>query len=163
MGVLLRRDAPLRGVPASTAIEVNPLLLEEVTALAEGRNNKANRKDKQKILDFIDAGDAIPGFLKKSPSTSADLLTILKIATKDTLDNSEDEGIFRNRQGVIGNRNTGEVVFRPPATEEVPGLIDEFIHWFNAEDTEKYNPVIEAGITHYEHKRINYYEVLKKV
>lgn len=153
--VSLRRDALLKSAHASTAIEGNPLSLEEVTALAEGRKIMVNRKDKQEVLNYIEALDAIPGFSKKKPFKITDLLKIHKIITKETLDNAADEGVFRNRQVVIGNRRTGEVVFRPPATEEVPGLVDKYINWFNAEDTEKYNPVIEAGITHYELVRIH--------
>jgi len=94
-----------------------------------------NRKDKQEVLNYIEALDAIPGFSKKRPFKTADLLKIHKMVTKDTLDNTEDEGVFRNRQVVIGNRRTGEIVFRPPAAKEVPELVGEFIDRFNAEDT----------------------------
>jgi len=153
--VSLRREALLKSAHASTAIEGNPLSLAEVTALAEGRNIMAHRKDKQEVLNYIEALDRIPEFSKKAPFKIQDLLNVHKIVTKETLDNSKDEGVFRNRQVVVGNRVTGEIVFRPPDTKNVPKLINEFLEWFNSREVEKLNPVIEAGITHYELVRIH--------
>lgn len=46
--VSLRRDALLRSAHSSTAIEGNPLSLEEVGALAAGRDVMVARKDKLK-------------------------------------------------------------------------------------------------------------------
>lgn len=45
----------------------------------------------------------------------------------------------------VGNRITGEVVFMPPPTEEVPRLVDEFLDWFNSQEANEIDPVIEAG------------------
>ncbi|MDP2767235.1 MAG: hypothetical protein Q8O41_07280 [Candidatus Methanoperedens sp.] len=45
--ISLRRDALIRAAHASTAIEGNPLTLEEVSQLAQGRKVMAARKAKQ--------------------------------------------------------------------------------------------------------------------
>jgi len=55
----------------------------------------------------------------------------------------------------VGNRLTGEVMFRPPKNEEVPGLMKNLIKWINSEEARELDPVIEAGITHYEFVRIH--------
>ncbi len=153
--VSLRRDALLRSAHSSTAIEGNPLSLEEVSALAEGRDIMVRRKDKQEVLNYLEALNKIPKFAKRIPFTSADLLEIHKIVTKETLENPADEGVFRNRQVIVGNPATGEVIFRPPGTSHVPRLVDEFLVWLNSDKANEIDAVIEAGVAHYEIARIH--------
>ena len=43
----------------------------------------------------------------------------------------------------------------PPKTNEVPGLVKEFIDWLNLEKAWGINPVLLAGIVHYEIARIH--------
>lgn len=153
--VSLRRDSLIRSAHSSTAIEGNILSLEEVSALAAGRDIMARRKDKQEVLNYLEALEKIPKFVKRTPFLSKDLLDIHRIVTKDTLENPKDEGVLRNRQVIVGNRITGEVVFMPPPTEQVPKLVDNFFEWFNSPETDNMDAVIEAGITHYEIARIH--------
>ncbi|MHC9543810.1 MAG: Fic family protein [Vulcanimicrobiota bacterium] len=153
--VSLRRDALIRSAHSSTAIEGNPLSIEEVSALAEGREIMVQRKDRQEVLNYLSALEKIPEFAQKTPFTAEDLLRLHHHVTQDVLNNPADEGAFRNRQVVVGNRLTGAVVFKPPKTEEVPGLVDSFLDWFNSPDSRKIEPVLEAGITHYEIVRIH--------
>jgi Fic family protein len=56
---------------------------------------------------------------------------------------------------VVGNRLTGEVFFRPPKNEEVPGLLRDLIDWTNSPTAQELDPIIEAGIVHYEFVRIH--------
>lgn len=153
--VSLRRDALIRSAHSSTAIEGNPLSLDEVSALAAGRDIMVRRKDKQEVLNYLKALEKIPEFSEKDPFLSKDLLEVHKIVTKDTLDNPKDEGVFRNRQVIVGNRITGEVVFMPPPTVQVPKLVDDFLEWFNSPEANEIDPIIEAGIAHYEIVRIH--------
>ena len=153
--VSLRREALIRSAHSSTAIEGNPLSLEEVSALAAGREVMVSRKDKQEVLNYLEALEKIPEFAQRIPLSSQDLLEIHKIVTKETLENPEDEGAFRNRQVFVGNRITGEVVFMPPPTSEVAQLVNSFFEWFNSSEANELDPVIKAGITHYELARIH--------
>jgi len=153
--ISLRRDAILRSAHASTAIEGNPLTLEEVSALAEGREIMVRRKDRLEVLNYLEALENIPKFAKRRPFTRSDLLDTHKMVTKGTLENPKDEGRFRKRQVVVMNRVTGEIVFNPPPTKEVTGLVDQLLEWFNSEDSRAINPVIEAGMVHYEIARIH--------
>ncbi|MEA1907423.1 MAG: Fic family protein [Euryarchaeota archaeon] len=153
--VSLRRDALLRSAHASTAIEGNPLSFEEVSALAAGREVMVRRKDRQEVLNYLEALEKIPDFAKNSPFTADDFLEVHRVVTKDTLENPEDVGAFRDRQVFVGNRITGEIVFMPPPTDQVPGLVDAFLEWFNSGETEEIDPVIAAGVTHYEIARIH--------
>jgi len=153
--VSLRRDALLRSAHSSTAIEGNRLSLEQVSDLARGREVMATRKDKQEVLNYIEALERIPEFAGRSPFTKNDLLEVHRVVTKGTLENPKDEGVFRDRQVVVGNRLTGDVVFIPPPTEQVPKLVDELLEWFNSDAATALDPVVEAGIVHYELARIH--------
>lgn len=151
--ILLRRDALLKSAHSSTAIEGNPLSLEQVSDLAAGREIMVRRKDKQEVLNYLEALEKIPGFAGKELFEVKDFLKIHKIVTKETLENPTDEGTFRNRQVLVVNRATGKTIFTPPPTEEVPRLVEEFLEWFNFQ--KETAPVLEVGITHYEIVRIH--------
>jgi len=153
--VSLRREALLKSAHSSTAIEGNPLTLEQVTDLAAGRDIMVRRKDKQEVLNYLEALDKIPAFAERAPFAVADLLELHKIIAKDTLDNPADEGAFRNEQVAVVNRPTGEIVFMPPPTHQVVTLINEYLAWFNSQEADAIDPVLTAGVTHYELVRIH--------
>ncbi len=152
--VSLRREAVLRSAHSSTAIEGNKLSYEEVSRLAEGRDVMATRKDRQEVLNYLEALGKISDFANKNPFTINDLLEIHKIVTNNTLQNQSDEGFIRNRQVYVGN-GIGGVIFRPPDTDQVPILLRNFLDWFNSIEVNDINSVIQAGITHYEIVRIH--------
>ena len=147
--VTLRREALLRTAHHSTAIEGNPLSLEEVTALAKGRKVMATRKAKQEVLNYLSTLDEVPAFAEREPFTPDDLLELHRTISQGTLDDPRDEGAFRRRQVVVANRATGEVMFTPPPTEKVPALVDNLIDWFGSERSDELDPVVLAGVAHY--------------
>ena len=153
--VSLRRDALLRSAHSSTSIEGNPLSLEQVSELAAGRDIMVRRKDKQEILNYLEALEKIPDFAKEINLKVDDFLKIHEIVTKETLENPGDEGVFRNRQVYVVNGATGEIVFTPPPTKEVPKLVKEFLDWFNSQESSEIDSVLEAGVTHYEIVRMH--------
>lgn len=153
--VSLRREALIQSAHSSTAIEGNPLTLDEVSELAAGREIMVNRKDKQEVLNYLEALERIPEFAEKRTLKKSDLLKIHTLVVKDTLDHPDDEGTYRNRQVVVRNRATGQITFKPPETEDVPRLVDDFLKWFKSSEAVELDPVLHAGITHYEIARIH--------
>jgi len=153
--VSLRREAILRSAHSSTAIEGNPLSLEEVSNLAAGKDLMVQRKDKQEVLNYLKALEMVPEFAKKDPFTVKDFLKVHKTVTNKTLENPKDEGVFRNCKVVVGNRFTGEVIFEPPSTDKVSLLVGNFFNWFNSKEVIEIDSVIHSGITHYEIVRIH--------
>ena len=154
-------SALMHNAHSSTAIEGNKLTLEQVEALAEGEKVIGTDKDKQEALNYIAALSRISTLAEKGKIRVADLLNIHKVITKNVLENNVDSGTFRNRQVFVGRRifdGTSfreEVEYMPPKTEEVPGLVEEFIDWLNVDKTWEINPVLLAGIVHYEIARIH--------
>lgn len=157
----LRRQALLHNTHSSTAIEGNKLTLDQVEALSEGKKIVAADRDKQEVLNYIEALEKIPAFAEKGKIKKETLLNIHRIITKDALENAADSGVFRDRQVYVGKRIFNGIGFReeveylPPEAEKVPRLVDEFIAWLNLEKTWEINPVLLAGIKHYEIARIH--------
>ncbi len=159
----LRRQAMLQNTHSSTAIEGNKLTLNQVEDLSEGKEVPAARKDKQEVLNYINALEKIPDLASPGEISVETLLDIHKMITAKTLDKSSDCGVFRDRQVYVGKHvfdATGfreEVVYMPPETDKVPELVREFIDWLNLMLNKKdaINPVLLAGIAHYEIARIH--------
>ena len=157
----IRRQARLRNTHSSTAIEGNKLTLEQVEAIANGKDVLATDKDKKEVMNYLAALDAVQNFTERGQIHIRDILNIHKIISKDVLRDNKHSGAFRDRQVFVGKRvfdGTGfkeEVEYMPPNTEEVPRLVKEFIEWLNQDKTWKTNPVLLAGITHYEIARIH--------
>lgn len=156
--ISLRRDALIHSVHSSTHIEGNSLSLEEVSQLALGREISAIRKDKQEVLNYLQVLSNLEKYIPKDGVTVQHILKIHKDLLKKTLNRSEDEGVFRNRQVVVGYKDSEErtaVTFQPPRTKDVPKLVQYFLDWLNEPNVQQMNPVLVAGITHYEIVRIH--------
>lgn len=156
----LKKEARIHNAHSSTSIEGNNLTLEQVKALTEHKEVIASLKDKQEVLNYLEALDGIAKYASKKLDIKV-LLAIHKTITKGTLKEEKDCGVLRNRQVFIGKRifdgtQFKEVVeYMPPKTQEVPKLIDEFLAWVSSDKTKDINPVILAGIIHYEIARIH--------
>ena len=156
----LRKEAKLHNAHSSTSIEGNKLTLEQVKALAEKKEIIASVKDKREVINYLQALDSLPQCAKKEIDAKL-FLHIHKILTKGTLKEDKDSGVFRDRQVFVGKRvfdgtQLKEVVeYMPPDTKDVPGLAEDFLGWLNSNEAGKINPVILAGIVHYEIARIH--------
>lgn len=153
--VSLRRDALIKAAHASTAIEGNPLTLEEVSQLAQGRKVTATRKAQQEVLNYLWVLENIEKYEEHGKITENTILKLQKDVSTETLEKPEYEGRYRELQVYVGNSITGEVVFMPPPPEQVPHLTNELIEWINSDDSSKLDPVILAGLSHYEFVRIH--------
>ena len=153
--VFLRREAIIHSAHSSTSIEGNRLSVEQVSELAKGREIMAIQKDKKEVLNYLNVLNNIDKLTKGNSICENDILNIHRLVTKDTLDNPDDCGVYRNRYVVVGNRFTGKVFFRPPQNKDVPSLIKDLVQWINSEGSKELEPVIEAGIVHYEFVRIH--------
>jgi len=154
----LRRDALVHAAHSSTHIEGNSLSLEEVSQLAIGREISAIRKDKQEVLNYLDVLSHLEAYLPKNEFTQNLILKIHKAVVKGTLNLKGEEGIYRNRQVVVGYKDSDGrtvVTFRPPETSKVPHLVLDLLCWLNDAKTNDINPVIVGGVTHYEMVRIH--------
>ncbi|MBP7055695.1 MAG: Fic family protein [Candidatus Omnitrophica bacterium] len=157
----LKKEARVHNAHSSTSIEGNRLTLDQVKALSEHKDVIASDKDKNEVINYLKALDKIPNYAAKNKIDTPLLLQIHKLITKDTLKEKKHSGDFRDRQVFVGKRvfdGTGfkEVVeYMPPQTKDVPRLVEEFLEWLSSTEAKKINPVLLAGVAHYEIARIH--------
>jgi len=160
----LRRQALIKSTHASTSIEGNKLSLEEVSDLMVGRKITATLKDKKEVLNYFEALRYLDN-LKKKETTNSDILKLHKIITKGVLDDPKNSGHYRTpadekKKGrvVVAERLgqfTRRITFTPPPAKEVPKQMRELTAWLNSKEAQDLDPILEAGITHYELVRIH--------
>jgi Fic family protein len=156
--VSLRKDAIIRSAHSSTSIEGNNLSLEQVSELAAGRKIMAKRRDKEEVLNYIKVLEKLAVLAKDGAVTEEAIKNIHQMLTVNTLEDAQDCGAYRcerNKYVVVGSRLTGEISFRPPTNKELPQLMQDYVEWLNSVNTQKLDPVIFAGIAHYEFVRIH--------
>lgn len=157
----LKKEARIHNAHSSTSIEGNNLTLGQVAALAENKDVVATAKDKDEVLNYLKALDSIPEYADKKIINIELSLKIHGTLTVGTLRDQKDCGVFRNRSVFVGRRifdgtSFKEVVeYMPPKTKDVPQLVSEFLDWLNSNKIKEINPVILAGIVHYEIARIH--------
>jgi len=153
--VSIRREQLVRAAHASTAIEGNPLSLEEVSLLAQGREVMAARRAKAEVLNYLRVLEHIDRYQEEGTITPENLLSLHRDITGDTLDDPTTEGAFRTVKVVVGNRLTREVVYSPPPVQEVVPQVTALLGWLASREAQDMHPVIAAGIAHYELVRIH--------
>jgi len=157
----LKKEARLHNAHSSTSIEGNKLTLEQVKALSENREVVAVEKDKKEVLNYLKALDLIPKYADKKIIDNKLVFKIHETVTIDTLRDNKYCGVFRDRQVFVGRRifdgtSFKEIIeYMPPETKAVPGLVSEFFDWLKSDKIKEVNPVILAGIVHYEIARIH--------
>ena len=157
----LKKEARIHNAHSSASIEGNKLTLKQVAALAENKEVVATEKDKKEVLNYLKALDLIPEYSTKKIIDVKLFLEIHKIVTIGTLRDKKDCGAFRDRQVFVGRRifdgtSFKEIVeYTPPKTKDVPRLVGEFLDWLNSNKIKEINPVILAGIVHYEIEKIH--------
>lgn len=155
----LRKEALIRSTHASTSIEGNPLSLEDVSDLLIGRDVLALSKDKQEVINYFSALERLNTLTvdEKPTLTNQDVLDLHGIISKGVLKNKKHEAKYRagKEYVLLRNRQSGEVTFLPPPTKEVPKLMNDLLAWINTSQQSNINPVLQAGIVHYEFVRIH--------
>jgi Fic family protein len=129
-----------------------------VSELAAGRKIMAKRKDKEEVLNYIRVLEKLDTLPQKGEITETAIKNIQKMLTANAIEDPQDCGAYRserNKYVVVGNRLTGEISFRPPANKELPELMQDYVQWLNSDKVRKLDPVVMAGIAHYEFVRIH--------
>ncbi|TSC88068.1 MAG: Uncharacterized protein G01um10147_299 [Microgenomates group bacterium Gr01-1014_7] len=155
-----RKEAMERTVHHGTHLEGNPLSEEEVKDVLDGQEVIARDRDIQEILNYRNVLKFIDGVqtqIGPSGNYNFTLETILEMhrLTTEKILPPESTGNFRIRQVVIKNTKTGQVSYTPPPAVEVPYLVEDLVNWINSDEGKEANPVIKAGIIHYELARIH--------
>jgi Fic family protein len=142
----LQKDTRLRNAHSSTAIEGNPLTLEQVRAVEEGRELAGvTDRAKREVLNYFAGLRFIEKSLKKSPLTHEDMLKLHKVIAVDVMDQGT-AGRYRTIRVRVGR-------FVPPP-EDLSGLMFELLQWWNKESG-KQSSVISSAIIHHRFESIH--------
>lgn len=78
------------------------------------------------------------------------ILYLHKLITSGTLDEVEDEGMFRNNNDVhVVNHINSEIVHTPPSHVELDSLIKDLCDFFNNDNQNFIHPIIKGCIIHF--------------
>jgi Fic family protein len=143
----LQKDTRTRNAHSSTAIEGNPLTLEQVRAVEEGREIPAvAARAKREVVNYFAGLRFVEKNAAKSPITHEEILGLHKMIAADVMD-----------QGTAGRYRTIAVRvgrYLPPPPEDVSGLMFEFLTWWNKESA-GLSPVLSSAIVHYRFEAIH--------
>ena len=143
----LQKDTRTRNGHASTAIEGNPLTLEQVRALEEGRELVASDpRSTREVLNYFAGLRYVEKQARKRVIRHEDLFKLHRILAESVMD-----------QGLAGSYRTIQVrVGRhcPPRAVDVSGLMFELLEWWNKQSTEL-SPVLSSAILHYRFEDIH--------
>jgi len=143
----LQKDARVKNTHGSTAIEGNPLTLEEVKILEEGGELPTRTKrSKQEVLNYFAALRFIEKNADKTKITNKDLLKLHNIIAKDVMDQG-NSGEYRKIEVRVGN-------YLPPKANDVASLMKDLIEWWKNKSKE-WSPIISSAILHYQFETIH--------
>lgn len=130
----------------STHIEGTQLTLSEAQRIFAGKPVTGVRPDdRQELLNYKDAMDFVSEYLdKKSEITEEVIRGIHRILVRDVRGGSLEPGCYRKVQNYVINSITGEIIYTPPSSDEVPALMKEFVEWLNEE--KDISPILMAGV-----------------
>ena len=143
----LQKDTRTRNVHASTAIEGNPLTLDQVRALEEGRELSASgTRHKREVLNYFAGLRYVEKNAAKKTIRHAEILGLHRILTGEVMDQGE-AGKYRMIAVRVGQ-------YRPPPADAVSGLMFELLEWWNTA-SKKLSPVLSSAILHYRFEAIH--------
>ncbi len=143
----LQKDSRSRNAHASTAIEGNPLTLEQVRALEEGRGLvAADDRSRREALNYFAGLRYIEKNASRKTLRHDDIFRLHTILAEEVMDQGKT-GRYRSMAVRVGN-------YIPPPPADVSGLMFELLDWWNKSSTEL-SPVLSSAIIHYRFEAIH--------
>jgi Fic family protein len=143
----LQKDTRTRTVHASTAIEGNPLTLEQVRALEEGRELVASDvRSSREVLNYFAGLRYVEKHAMKKSIRHEDIFELHRILADSVMDQGT-AGSYRTIQVRVGRHF-------PPAAADVSALMFELLEWWNMRSVE-ISPVLSSAILHYRFEDIH--------
>lgn len=143
----LQKDTRVRNAHSSTAIEGNPLTLEQVRMLEDGQSLPgATERSRREVLNYFAGLRFVEKRQRQETIAHEDLLELHTIIASDVMDQGH-AGRYRDILVRVGP-------YLPPPPEQVSGLMSELLEWWNKEAA-KWSPVISSAVIHYRFEEIH--------
>lgn len=143
----LQKDTRIRNAHSSTAIEGNPLTLEQVRAIEEGREIPATaQRARREVANYFAGLRFVEKNAQRSVITHGEVLKLHRIMAAEVMD-----------QGTAGQYRTirvrvGSYVAPPP--EKVHPMMSDLLQWWN-KDAPKISPILSSAIVHHQFEIIH--------
>ena len=143
----LQKDTRVRNAHSSTAIEGNPLTLEQVRAIEEGREVPATGpRSQREVTNYFAGLRFVEKNAQRSAVTHAEILKLHRILAGAVMD-----------QGTAGRYRTirvrvGSHVAPPP--DKVHGMMSALLDWWNIQAT-RISPILSSAIIHHRFETIH--------
>lgn len=137
----LQKDTRIRNAHSSTAIEGNPLTLEQVRAIEEGREMPATgQRPRREVANYFAGLRFVEKNVQRSAVTHAEILKLHRIMAGEVMDQGI-AGRYRTIRVRVGNH------IAPPA-EDVKPLMSDLMDWWNKHSA-RLSPILSSAIVHH--------------
>ncbi len=143
----LQKDTRIRNAHSSTAIEGNPLTLEQVRAIEEGREIPATaQRARREVANYFAGLRFVEKNAQRAVITHAEVLKLHRIMAGKVMD-----------QGTAGEYRAirvrvGDYVAPPP--ERVRLMMSDLLGWWN-NDAAKISPILSSAVVHHQFETIH--------
>lgn len=150
----LRETAKLYTTHYSTMIEGNQLKPEEIKEVIQFKGHfPARERDEHEVKGYYAAlAQAEQYAAQNHPITEKVIQTLHALVMSDGRSRSKPTP-YRDGQNVIKDSGTGTIVYMPPESKDVTGLMRNLVSWLK--NNEELPCPIVAGITHYQFATIH--------
>jgi Fic family protein len=143
----LQKDTRIRNGHASTAIEGNPLTLEQVRALEEGRELTASdERSQREVLNYFAGLRFIEKNTKLEKIRHEQLFELHRLLADTVMDQGQ-AGAYRTINVQVGRHF-------PPSHADVSPLMFELLEWWNMA-SRSLSPILSSAILHYRFEDIH--------
>ncbi len=133
----------------TTHIEGTHLTLEEAERLWAGEQVEgASRDDVRELLNYRGAFELVSEYLDSGDPITEGLIREIHKRLVTGVRGAATPGEYRTTQNFVANSRTREVIYTPPAPEQVAPLMRELVEWLRSEAT--IHPVLVAGIAQFQ-------------
>jgi Fic family protein len=141
----LQKDTRVRNAHSSTAIEGNPLTLEQVRAIEEGREIPATAKrPRREIANYFAGLRFVEKNAKRHVIGHAEVLKLHRIMAGDVMDQGK-AGEYRTIRVKVGD-------YVAPRADQVRPMMSELLEWWNKESI---SPILSSAIVHHQFETIH--------
>ncbi len=143
----LQLDSKARNAHCSTAIEGNPLTLEQVRAVEKGLDIPVAERSKREVVNYFAGLRHIEQRSDIENVRHGDLFELHGIIAGGGVMDQGDAGRYRTINVRVG-------LHFPPSHEDVSILMFDLLDWWN-NDAPRLSPVISSAILHYRFEEIH--------
>jgi Fic family protein len=143
----LQKDTRIRNAHSSTAIEGNPLTLEQVRAIEEGRGIPATaQRARREVANYFAGLRFVEKNAQRRMITHTEVLKLHRIMAAEVMDQGTP-GQYRTIRVRVGG-------YVAPPPDRVRAMMTDLLGWWNKEAA-KTSPILSSAIVHHQLETIH--------